>query len=86
MKWTSGLLRLTPYRLKMLGVLFALLVLVFITALSVFYARFDPEQVRMQLADALQTDGRTLSIGQISPAVFPRPGIKIDQIRLMAAL
>ena len=84
MKWTSGLLRLTPYRLKMLGVLFALLVLVFITALSVFYARFDPEQVRMQLADALQTDGRTLSIGQISPAVFPRPGIKIDQISLSA--
>lgn len=83
MNWKPGFPTLTRARLKMLAIAATLLLMSLVAVISLFYARFDAEQVRMQLTEALETDGRKLTItGAITPSVFPRPGLKIDQISL----
>ena len=83
MKWNPGLSWFTLPRLKLIAALVGLGVAALLAMITVIYSKFDAEQVRMQLSDALQTDGRQLTLsGPITPAIFPRPGIKIEQLSL----
>lgn len=83
MKWNPGLSWFTLPRIKLIAALLGLGIAALLAMITVIYSRFDAEQVRMQLSDALENDGRQLTLsGPITPAIFPRPGIKIEQLSL----